>query len=1082
MTAVKSLRLLRAKLRTLSAPTLRASALCAVLLLLVLLRSPSTVLVAPSAPLAFAYEVPANVSLDYLAAVRGVSACTGGYHGVEVLSHAGVVEMGARAEDAEVVLVPIASACWMREGGAGVELGGGLAFPRVAAVRGRAKSVFKEIVRAGVWEQLREKVHVVVAAQGFGRLLLSESGEFETGDGIVLQNSVLWSANGELGDAAVRLEQGDVVVPVHVGAKRPRVRPTGHRRPVLASFSGKVHYDYHRHSRGMRQFFLRFVTQRPKLAKKIRFRKTSATKGWVNVHKVMAESKFCLAFEGWWSWTPRITEAVISGCVPVLISVTQMPPLYRSLPFHSYGLMVHPRDLRRLPQMLDDAVKSGLYSRLATGLAAVQPAYDWLPPHGRALEMALNETVIGRADTTAPSPPALSESKHSANGETALGVHYASMQQSSSVAVQRIIDTHADIFGRVTLCIRATFDDDAPKKGEPFRSPALDAIKYYLDTPFEKLLHSIVVITTKRERTPFTGYQRVKVHSFDTVTPSTFLRQCARAAETDMVLLADSEQRRVLKIEDFKRQVEAWKKQPDRIIGREPLSVSGLPGQYHAVALDGALVHKMWLLTASITAGLAPGAFNSSDCAAVALGAMSFSVSQIHPLVLSETEPKVRDVDVHDCLSHLNMNVLDVFLPVTPTETTPRESETGDLDPKKHLAIRSIMGIEKFKNDSEAEPSASRDMCVCESDTVEDFVNSRCGCSCVNSEERTALASRARTSVKGTVLIMSARSDGARGRILSETIDRYLREPEYQKLIETVVLVWNGVGANSTEPPTIAQSFKDSGKYVELIQKANSLNNRWLTSESYLPTEAVIVQDDDIIAKPEAMALLLQRWEEQNKERWVTAFVRSHSVGETDGVMRYSMAEAVSEYSIGIPRFSVLHRKYLEAYQSAGEEAHFHVDNQVAHCDDVLMSVAITASAGQSPLRVELQPAALFDVGSWDPGLTDEAKGNRRVQRSQCLRYLANDIFKLDNKLPVITETARLSELRASQRPECPVADSVSRFHLRESVHDAWEICGGDAPGPDEWTEKLCELVRKEPRLPAAWLTEDRVPAVEYYT
>lgn len=1007
-----------------------------------------------------------------------LSRCINGYHGVEVLSHAALLNGTAgvlvdNPDDADVMFVPMATSCFIRSEPASIAyITRALAFPHLPLIRARNEQVLREVRASPAFQGNAEKPHIVVTAQGFGRLLLSESGEFSSGDGDgdgVFKNSVLWSANGELRDPSVRLGVTDVVVPVHVSEKHARASPLGGSRPVLASFSGKVYHDQHRHSRGVRQHFLRFLQQRPELADSFKFRKTSATKGWVNVHKVMTQSKFCLAFEGWWSWTPRITEAVISGCVPVLVSTTQLPPLHRTLSFESYGMIVHPRDLRRLPTMLNNAVSSGLYETLAARLSHVQDAYDWLPPKGRALHFSLRETAIALRYPSDPVAPDPTESASAARMETPLGLHYGSFQLSSSETVERMADAPPELRGMCTLCILATAEDDGPKKDEVFVSPAMTAIKHYLAESFQETVHKIVVITTKRERRPFTGMDRVVVLTFDDVSPSTFLRQCSIAAETDGIILANSTVHQLLEKADFEKQVEAWKRQPDRIVGRHALAVGGLPGNYNAVTLDGTLVHKMWLVTSSIAAStFSPGAFVTHDCAAVTLNALAFSVSQLAPLVLSAVKPEIETIEAHECLAHLHASLTDVFLPAAITKTLSEDSKLGVLPLEKHLPLGAMKGVSavRIPSDTPEVPEA----CKCGSDSVEDFVEARCQCSCVSPEERTVLASRAHTTVKGTALIMSARSDGARGRVLKETIRRYLTEPEYQKLIERVILVWNGVGENSTSPPVIDQSFKDSGQYVELVQVQNSLNNRWLISEDHLLTEAVIVQDDDIIAKPDAMAVLLQRWEEQKKERWVAAFVRGHTVD--NNVMRYSMTESVSDYSIGIPRFSVLHRKYLGAYREAGEKAHFHVDHQVAHCDDILMSVAITASAGKSPLRVELPPAALLDVGNWDPGLTDEAKGNRRAQRSQCLRYLANDIFKRENQLPLVRETARLSELREDSRSECPITDSAARFNLRESVVDAWEVCVGGAPFVNSWVSDLCDLVRTEPRLPPPWLTE----------
>ena len=63
-------------------------------------------------------------------------------------------------------------------------------------------------------------------------------------------------------------------------------------------------------------------------------------------------AQFCLAPEGWHAWSPRVYEAVVAGCVPVLISDDLELPFERWLSYDDFLVRVSPKDIARLPAML----------------------------------------------------------------------------------------------------------------------------------------------------------------------------------------------------------------------------------------------------------------------------------------------------------------------------------------------------------------------------------------------------------------------------------------------------------------------------------------------------------------------------------------------------------------------------------------------------------------------------------------------------------------------------------------------------------------------------------------------------------
>ena len=69
-------------------------------------------------------------------------------------------------------------------------------------------------------------------------------------------------------------------------------------------------------------------------------------------YHIMSNSVFCLAPEGIFAFTPRISESIMSGCIPVIISDTFEPPFSSKLDYDEFSVRVSMDDLPNLPQII----------------------------------------------------------------------------------------------------------------------------------------------------------------------------------------------------------------------------------------------------------------------------------------------------------------------------------------------------------------------------------------------------------------------------------------------------------------------------------------------------------------------------------------------------------------------------------------------------------------------------------------------------------------------------------------------------------------------------------------------------------
>lgn len=241
-----------------------------------------------------------------------------------------------------------------------------------------------------------------------------------------------------------------------------------------------------------------------------------------------------------------------------------------------------------------------------------------------------------------------------------------------------------------------------------------------------------------------------------------------------------------------------------------------------------------------------------------------------------------------------------------------------------------------------------------------------------------------------TVVITSYMTTGWRPSWVKEIIERYLAV-DMKGLVSKVILVWNNM--EEPVPSTIPTPDDFPGRLVVIRPSANSLNNRWIDTLAHIDDDegSVLNLDDDLYTTREGLICMLN-WHSKEPNRMVAPFVRRIEENST-----YVMSELLdgSAYSVVLPRIMLVPVKFLRVYASeAFKNFRTYVDEQDAHCDDIVMNVVAQQTANVPPLRVLLPENAVIDFYSNCWSQSKEETGGlglqtgRTERRSECVREI----------------------------------------------------------------------------------------------
>ncbi|KAJ0087885.1 hypothetical protein Patl1_32312 [Pistacia atlantica] len=146
--------------------------------------------------------------------------------------------------------------------------------------------------------------------------------------------------------------------------------PSPSRRSILAFFAGGVHGP-------IRSVLLEHWENKDE---DIRVQKY-LPKG-VSYYDMMRKSKFCLCPSGYEVASPRVVEAIYTGCVPVLISEHYVPPFSDVLNWKSFSVEVSMSDIPNLKRIVS-SISTRQYIRMYRRVVQVRRHFEFNSPPKR---------------------------------------------------------------------------------------------------------------------------------------------------------------------------------------------------------------------------------------------------------------------------------------------------------------------------------------------------------------------------------------------------------------------------------------------------------------------------------------------------------------------------------------------------------------------------------------------------------------------------------------------------------------------------------------------------------------------------
>ena len=221
---------------------------------------------------------------------------------------------------------------------------------------------------------------------------------------------------------------------------------------------------------------------------------------------------------------------------------------------------------------------------------------------------------------------------------------------------------------------------------------------------------------------------------------------------------------------------------------------------------------------------------------------------------------------------------------------------------------------------------------------------------------------------KVSVIITSMANEGHRAAWLFRVISLLLSGP-YLHVVGEVILIWNHP---REDPPILPSKTK-----VYRMTK-NSLNNRWTIGLEAAKYNKILNLDDDIEISLGAIMCMFHALRSRPRAI-VGPYARFF---ETNG--KYSMSELRDynlPYRMILPRVLMAEKNTLMAY-SNWPQLFPYVDNQEAHCDDVLLNMAVVHNKSEV-LRLAFPAESIGDY--WQSCMNEKGvkKGGMAGQRDR---------------------------------------------------------------------------------------------------
>ncbi|WOL09847.1 putative glucuronosyltransferase [Canna indica] len=327
-------------------------------------RNPSSS--SSSLPKVYVYDLPSRYNKDWLSNSR----CSSHLFASEVAIHEALLRYPGRAADpdkADFFFLPVYVSCNFSTPNG---------FPSLHHARPLLSSAVDFVsARFPFWNRSRGRDHVFVASHDYGACFHAME-DVAIADGIpdFMRRSIILQTFGVRSSHPCQ-EAEHVLIPPYV---QPQIEdewsvPEKMRRDIFVFFRGKMEVHPKNvsgrfYSKRVRTEILRRYGGNP------RFRLERKRSG--DYRAEMARSVFCLCPLGWAPWSPRLVEAVVLGCVPVVVADGIRLPFPETVRWPEISVTVAEADVGRLETILDHVA--------ATNLSVIQRNL-WEPTRRRAL-------------------------------------------------------------------------------------------------------------------------------------------------------------------------------------------------------------------------------------------------------------------------------------------------------------------------------------------------------------------------------------------------------------------------------------------------------------------------------------------------------------------------------------------------------------------------------------------------------------------------------------------------------------------------------------------------------------------------
>lgn len=300
----------------------------------------------------YVYDLPSNFNNDWLSNER----CSNHLFASEVAIHRALLNSNVRTFDpweADFFFVPVYVSCNFST------VNG---FPAIGHARALISSAIQLVsTQMPFWNRSQGSDHVFVASHDYGACFHAMEDRAKA-EGVpeFLKKSIILQTFG------VRFrhpcqEVDNVLIPPYISPENVRSTlassPANSRRDIWVFFRGKMEVHPKNisgrfYSKGVRTvIWQKYNHDRRFYLKRHRY---------AGYQSEIARSTFCLCPLGWAPWSPRLVEAVVLGCVPVIIADGIRLPFPTTVRWPEISLTVAEKDVSKLSQILEHVAATNL--------------------------------------------------------------------------------------------------------------------------------------------------------------------------------------------------------------------------------------------------------------------------------------------------------------------------------------------------------------------------------------------------------------------------------------------------------------------------------------------------------------------------------------------------------------------------------------------------------------------------------------------------------------------------------------------------------------------------------------------------